>query len=186
MSAPSSTSTRSSVMAQNAQAIAEAEPPTAQALAQLKAEAAPLIERRAAVEAELAALDTSAAPSNAPLDEAIKARREAGAARSALEAERDVISERLQPLEEEIARLEAEVRAEQANAQRKAAVDAGLAALARITAAREVLEAEVMAFFQAAARTPRGRTGTPPELHFAAQGEIEKIVLAARRLEGAV
>lgn len=113
----------------------EATTPVETAAARLAATegiAAPLRERLAALEGEMAALAAFAEPED--LSAALAARRDREKKRSELELERGLLTERLQPLSEEIAVLAAEAKAEALRTETEAAEARGASAVAEAEA----------------------------------------------------
>lgn len=151
----------------------------------LRAEAAPLIDRLARVDADIAELNaTPASAEGGSLDDQISARQSAAAKISDLTVERDVIQERLAPMQAEIAALEKMEEAERIAADRQRSLDMGQEALARVAKAREALEAEIAAMSATSKMAPV-RWNMLPEFYFAAQPEIAKCAHLARLLGAA-
>lgn len=154
-------------------------------LATLQAEAAPLRERLAKVEAAIATLGQPEHEQGGSLDEQIKARQAAAMKVSDLTVEREVIRGHLEPMEAEIAKLEEIEKAERLAADRQRSIDMGRDALGRVAKAREALEAEIAALGDAGKTAPV-RWNTIPEFHFEVHAEAAKLASLAHLLGGAV
>lgn len=149
-------------------------------LAKLEDESFPLRDRLTRVDAALAQIDARLPTLN--IEAEIDARKEI----AAMQIERGVVASRLELLEPKLAEARRAVKAE-AEAQAKAdAIDQGLAALAKVTVAREALAEAVGALL--ACRDEDRRAGIvwrmTPELAFPVASEATAIGGVAANLSG--
>ena len=158
-------------------------PTTASKLAALQSKAAPLSERLAKVDGSIADL-SEVIPQGDSLDEQIKARQAAAAKVADLKVERDVVCQRLEPILIEIAELEKLAKDERVAANLQRSVTTAREALDRVAAAREALHAEIAAMGEAGKFTPIPWRMVP-EVHFAVQEEIARVIQSARLLNAA-
>lgn len=142
---------------------------------------AELEERLAPITDEIAELSApvplTAGPSS--LEAAIAARRVSAARLGELQMEAGVIGERLETFRVALVKAK-EVKAGQVKAEaREAALTEGMAALAKVTAAREAYLGAVQALGEIALASARrgAKFGFIPELHFAVQEEAGQLGL---------